>query len=213
VAELARAVIAPESGDPIPVLFNPNKYSLDEGNTISEIGIPGLGAPVLQYVHGNARSVSLELFFDTWEAPTVGGVVITDVSLLTDQIYGLLAIDGNRHVPPVCKFIWGTFIFTCVVVRVNGQFTLFRDDGIPVRATLTVTLKEYVKPEDQIRKDLPLSADHVKTRTVRRGDTLSSIAAVEYGDPGSWRPIADANAIANPRLLETGSTLVIPAIG
>lgn len=213
MAELARAQIVTESGEVIPVLFNPNRYSLDEGNTISEIGIPGLGAPVLQYVHGNARSVSLELFFDTWEPAVVGGVLVEDVSVLTDSVYGLLSIEGDRHVPPVCDFIWGTFIFTCVVERVSGQFTLFRDDGTPARATLTVTLKEYVSPADQIRKDMPESADHVKTRTVRRGDTLSSIAAVEYGDPGKWRPIADANAIVNPRLLEAGRTLVIPAIG
>jgi hypothetical protein len=212
MAEFARATIVPAGGTPIDVLFNPNRYSLDEGNSIAELGIPGRGAPVLQYVRGNARSLSLELFFDVWEPQVVGGETIDNVTRLTDQIYALLAIDGNVHVPPVCDFVWGSFRFTCIVEHVRGQFTLFREDGTPVRATLAVNLKEYVDPKDQVRKDKPSSPDHVKTRIVRSGDTLESIAAAEYGDPAKWRPIADANAIANPRLLDAGRTLVIPAI-
>lgn len=211
---LARATITPvdPKGDAIEVLFNPTRYGLDEGNSIAEIGVPGLGAPVLQYVRGNAKSLALELFFDTYEPRRHAGGLVDDVTDLTDEIYGLLGIESDKHVPPICEFVWGDFRFTCVVERVNGQFTLFRDDGTPVRATLTVTLKQYVKPEDQVRRDLPSSPDHVKTRTVRRGDTLSSIAAVEYGDPALWRPIAVANAIVNPRRLQPGKTLVIPAI-
>lgn len=209
-----RATITPikPQGDKIEVLFNPNKYSLDEGNQIVEIGVPGLGAPVLQYVRGNAKSLSLELFFDAYEPQTVNGKKVDDVRTYTDKIYGLLGIASATHVPPVCQFSWGRFTFTCVVEHVSGQFTLFRDNGIPVRATLTVTMKEWVEPETQIRRDKTESADHVKTRIVARGDTLSSIAAAEYGDPGTWRPIADANGLVNPRRLEVGRTLVIPVL-
>ena len=34
--------------------------------------------------------------------------------------------------------------------------------------------------------------------TVKAGHTLPVIAAQVYGDPRLWRPIADANGIANP---------------
>jgi nucleoid-associated protein YgaU len=49
---------------------------------------------------------------------------------------------------------------------------------------------------------------------VKRGDTLSRIAADEYDDPREWRRIADANpeATANPLRLEPGTTLVIPPL-
>jgi nucleoid-associated protein YgaU len=47
---------------------------------------------------------------------------------------------------------------------------------------------------------------------VKRGDTLWSLAAAVYDDPARWRPIADANGIANPRELVPGTELIIPAL-
>jgi nucleoid-associated protein YgaU len=47
---------------------------------------------------------------------------------------------------------------------------------------------------------------------VRRGDTLSGIAAAEYGDPALWRPIARANGIVDPRHVEPGRELTIPVL-
>jgi nucleoid-associated protein YgaU len=52
----------------------------------------------------------------------------------------------------------------------------------------------------------------VKTYTVKRGDTLSSIAAAEYGDPARWRPIATANRITDPLSLRPGLVLALPAL-
>jgi LysM repeat protein len=202
---LEKAIITPNGGQPIPVLFNPTQYSLDKSNQIAEIGIPGLGAPILQYVRGNVRTLSMELFFDTYEQQT-------DVREHTNQIYELLAIDSGTHVPPVCTFTWGEFNFEFVLDRVGGRFTLFLSDGTPVRATLTVTLKEFTDVAVEVRANPTQSADHTKTSTVKRGDTLSSIAAAEYGDPAAWRPIAQANRIDNPRVLEPGRLLVIPPL-
>ena len=49
---------------------------------------------------------------------------------------------------------------------------------------------------------------------MKRGDTLSRIAAEEYGDPREWRHIADetADVLENPRRLEPGTILVIPPL-
>ena len=202
---LEKAKIIPEGGEPISVLFNPTQYSLDRGNQIAEVGIPGLGAPVLQFVRGTPRILNVELFFDTYEQQL-------DVRVLTDRIYKLLGIESASHVPPICTFQWGMFTFKCVVERVGGRFTLFLSDGRPVRATLTVVLKEYI-PVDVLVKETPLeSADRTKTRAVKRGDTLASIAAAEYDDPTKWRPIAEANRIENPRLVQPGQGLVIPPL-
>lgn len=61
------ARIKPEGQPEFEVLFNPNRYSLEKSNQIAEVGIPGLGSPILQFVRGNARTLSMELFFDTYE--------------------------------------------------------------------------------------------------------------------------------------------------
>jgi len=202
---LEKAFVTPEGETPIPVLFNPTQYSLDKSNQIAEIGIPGLGAPILQYVRGNTRTLTMELFFDTYEQQS-------DVRNHTNKIYGLLGIKSATHVPPICTVTWGAFNFRCVLERVGGRFTLFLADGTPVRATLNVTFKEFIDVDVQVRETPTESADLTKTRTVQRGDTLSSIATTEYGDPAKWRPIAEANRIDNPRLLEPGRVLVIPPL-
>jgi LysM repeat protein len=195
----------PKGGEPIPVLFYPTQYSLDQGNQIAEIGIPGLSAPILQYVRGNTRTLTMELFFDTYEQQT-------DVRKYTDKIYGLLAIKSSTHVPPICTVSWGSLNFDCVLERVGGRFTLFLANGKPVRATLNVTFKEVVDVDVEVRSTPTQSADHTKTRAVQRGDTLSNIAAAEYGDPAKWRPIAETNGIDNPRVLAPGRVLVIPPL-
>ena len=47
---------------------------------------------------------------------------------------------------------------------------------------------------------------------VKRGETLSSIAQEEYGDPNLWRIIANENRLLNPRKLKPGLVLTIPPL-
>jgi len=47
---------------------------------------------------------------------------------------------------------------------------------------------------------------------VRSGDRIDNIAGEEYGDPGQWRPIVDANNLEDPGRLEPGCVLVIPPL-
>jgi len=204
----------------VPCLFNPKELSVEKSNQFAEVAVPGLSSPVLQFVRGNARSVTMDLFFDTYE----NGV---DVRVFTDRITGwdagsmlsnlpgaakgLMDIDSELHAPPVCLFIWGAFVFQCIIERVSKRFTMFLPEGIPVRATLSVTLKEYQEVDIQI-KGLDLhSPDVTKRWTVKQGDSLWSIAVKEYGDPAGWRLIAESNGIDNPRIITPGSELVIPA--
>jgi nucleoid-associated protein YgaU len=203
--EFKRALIQPDGQNAITVLFNPGQYSVEKTNQIAEAGVPGLEAPILQYVHGNTRTLSMELFFDTYEEQT-------DVTPYTDQIYGLLAIDPDTHVPPICTVSWGNFSFRGVMDTVSGKFTLFLADGTPVRATLDVTFKEFIDVQVLVRENPTRSADHRKMRVVRRGDRLSTIAFEEYEDAAKWRPIAEANGLDDPRQLAPGTVLIIPSL-
>jgi nucleoid-associated protein YgaU len=204
----------------VTFLFNPKELSVEKSNQFAEVAIPGLSSPIFQFVRGNARSVTMDLFFDTYEEGT-------DVRAHTDRITGwdagsmfsnlpgsakgLMDIDSELHAPPICLFIWGAFVFQCVIERVSKRFTLFLPEGIPVRATLSVALKEYREVDIQV-KELDLhSPDVTKRWTVKQGDSLWSIAVKKYGDPADWRLIADANRVDNPRMITPGSELVIPA--
>src|SRR5579871_2579377 len=135
--ELQKLSIHPEGQASFNVLFNPAQYTVAKANQIGETGIPGLSAPVLQYVHGNTRTLTMDLFFDTYEERK-------DVSNDTQKVYGLLQIAASTHAPPVCNLRWGTFQFAGILDHVSGQFNLFLSDGTPVRATLSVVFKEFI---------------------------------------------------------------------
>ncbi len=200
--ELAR--IVPPTGAPIEVRFNPSQYGLDASFMLAEQPVVGQKG-VVQYTSGSARSLSMDLFFDTYELGR-------DVRRDTDSIYKLVEVEVGEHRPPIVVFSWGKLSFRCMLERVSGRFTLFLADGVPVRATLGVRFREYLDPKEQPKFSKTQSADHTKTYVVQRGDSLSSIAGAEYRDPTMWRPIALRNAIDNPRRLEVGRRLVIPPI-
>ena len=202
------AIIQVEGGEAIPVRFNPTDYNLDKSTTFADQSLPGFTSPVTQFAGGEAETLSMELFFDTYEDTEEKDVRVQ----YTDKIDDLLEVEGETHAPPICRFIWGGLDFRCVLESAQKQFTMFLEDGTPVRARVNVTFKEYRPPDWQRRENPRESADRTKRHRVTEDETLWLIAAAEYGDPRRWRPIADANGITNPRTLQPGDELVIPTL-
>jgi len=193
------------TGDIIEVKFNPEQYSIAKTNVFSEVGIPGLESPILQFCRGNTKTLTMDLFFDTYEK----GI---DVRILTEQVSDLQKIDPTTHAPPVCFFAWGTLTFVCVLESLTKKFEMFFSSGIPVRATLTVTFKEYQKPEEQALEYPEEPVNLTRTYQVVQGDTLWAISGREYGEPRKWRIIAEANNIDVPERLQIGIVLTIPPL-
>jgi nucleoid-associated protein YgaU len=198
----------------IPVQFNPPEYTIGKAAQIAEIAIPGIDSPVLQFVRGQTQTLALELFFDTTRFGR-GEAQSVDVRTLTDRVAQLGRIQPHTHAPPRVRFVWGRGLsFRAIVDNVQQKFTLFTPHGVPVRASLTMSFKEYRTLEEQLKELNLQTADHTKVHRVKRGETLPAIAFREYGDAASWRLIADENADRLPdlRRLTPGTELRIPAI-
>lgn len=219
------AVIRPINGrykgQSIEVLFNPAEYSLEKGNTYQSTSLPGLATPVTQFVTGNADTLTMELFFDTYTKSSRHAFVTPreDVRNYTRKISALLDIDSSLHAPPICEFSWGPPLgspdgiqFTGIIEKLTQKFTFFLDDGTPVRATLSVSFKEYKTVQQQLQEIGRQSADRTKRAVFKEGDSLWLWAAKEYNDPERWRVIADKNRIENPRRVEAGMELELPAL-
>jgi Contractile injection system tube protein/LysM domain len=201
---VAKAIIINlQTGEQIPVMFNPEEYSLDVGNTFAEIGIPGLQASPIQYVRGNLRSLKMDLLFDTYE-----NKVDKDVRKQTLRITSLLNKDINTKAPPILLFSWGSLQFKCVLDSVSQRFTMFLNSGIPVRAKLSVSFKQFEPVEIEIKQGL-FTVPPTVSRVIE-GDTLSKIAGEVLGDPGEWREIAKLNNIDDPFHLTPGQPLMMP---
>lgn len=201
-------------GERIKVQFNPETYRLSKGAQIAEIGVYGLDSPILQFIRGQNRTLTLELFFDTTHESGMGEDA-RDVRDLTDPVYRLVKIHPEIHAPPRVRFVWGEGLaFKAIVEQVEETFELFSPTGVPLRATVSVTFREYKTLEEQIAELKPESSDHTKRVTVRAGDTLPGLAWQEYGDPALWRVIADANLaiVRDPLRPPPGSELELPPL-
>lgn len=210
--ELAKLIIVPEKGEQIKAMYNPAQVTIDSSAQFQRTAMPGLETPVTQFVSGQNQTLSLDLFFDTYEKQE-------DVRVHTAKVAELVKINRELHAPPVCTFLWGGPFsgkkgetFKGVFDKVSQKFTMFLESGIPVRATLTVSITEYKTLEEQLPFIKFESADRTKRRVLKEGEQLWHHAHREFNDPALWRTIADANGIENPRLLTTGAELIIPPL-
>jgi len=220
--------------------FNPTELSYDKTAQIAEITIPGLDSPLQQFVRGNSEKLTLDLFFDStdegmganatsvtkrtdkiyqlikidshrhappictfyWNKDFPGSSLSQSSSTPNSDKTGAqnAADEGNHRRNG----------FRCVVESVKQKFTLFSPEGIPLRATLTVTLREYKTLADQLAQLNRKSSDRTQSYVLQNGDTLAGVAAQFYQHASDWRFIAEANGIEDPRRLTPGVFLTIP---
>ena len=191
-----------DEGNVVTVLFNPNMYAIQSGNTWTEQKRVGQ-TPELQFTAQNLRQITLDLFVDTYEQKT-------DVRDITQSIAQLLLIDPSLKRPPLLQLVWGGVNTVgglpaqSVLVSLQQQFILFNRQGVPVRAKLSTTFKEVT----QLAPNALLVPD--QRYLTQPGDTLSGIAARFRRDDRLWRDIARRNGIDNPRLVPTGRRFAIP---
>ena len=203
-------------GDVITVLFNPTEYTFDRSNSYKAIPVPGLGAPLLQFVNGESDQLSMDLFLDDYtdpKGPTSLQQKETDpLGKRLRDLTHLLEIDRDLHAPPPVRFNWGPMEFAAIIEKIGRKVTMFHPDGTPARVTLSVTFKEYRTLRQLIEDPRRESADKTKRRVVVGRDSLWLIAAREYGDANQWVRIADANDFDDPREISPGDWLELPAM-
>ena len=215
--------------DEIYALYNPENYVQERSAKYSEATGISNNAPSIQFVHGSTETLTMELFFDSFSAGSeVGGSAADklkffgnsllpsaakmDVRKYTSKIYDLMIIDSSTHVPPLLKIEWGSLQFKGHLISCSQRFVKFNELGSPVRATLNVTFRQYIEPSKIAEMRPNESPDTAKYRTVHQGDSLWAFAAREYGRSETWRVIAEANNIENPRVLRTGELVRLPAL-
>ena len=211
--ELAKAYIQVvdgiHAGEQVPCMFRPKEYTIAKQNSWQPGEAKGKEVPNLEFKGGGASSLNMELFFDTYEKGD-------DVRQHTNKVWELMSIDPFlidpttiKGRPPMVRFQWGPVIsFKAVITSITQRYTMFKSDGTPVRATLTVTFQES---EDSFPAQNPTTASRMgyKTRVVREAENLDWIAFEEYGDASLWRYIADFNNLENPKKLAPGLILSI----
>jgi nucleoid-associated protein YgaU len=203
-----------DKSDGIEALFNPKLLTFNRSISWESARAAQRDVPELEFTTAQPATLSLELIFDTYDTPSPAKEDVR--KKYTVRIFHLTTVEkhGNKHRPPVCRLRWGEAgdFFDGVLEKLDQKFTMFLEDGTPVRATLTCSFKEWRTNDEDRKKQILQSPDVAKRWIVKRGDTLSAIAAQEYLDPSMWRPIAARNNLDDPLDLTPGRVLLIPAL-
>jgi hypothetical protein len=193
---------------PWKALFNPTELSFSRKNTYSVTPAQGTSLPQVVYTSGEACQMSLDLIFD-------GTGVVQSRQTVGERIDALLnlgAFQGETHQPYYLKAYWGPYSFRGALTQIDVTYTLFDRFGKPLRAKVKLGLLETVTPKEAEAREKKQSPDLYQTWLVEQGQRLEHIAAAVYGDAAYWRPLAEANALRNPRALTAGQTLVLPPL-
>lgn len=210
--QLAKATISEIGGGlKVPCMFNPYEYSVSKSNSFNEQSKNDADTPHAEFAKSGAQTLKLILIFDSYES---GG----DVSQETNKLWKLMLVKtqsdsrkGKKKEPPEVAFEWGVFKFVAYITAMTQQFTLFKEDGTPVRAKVDITFTQYTDVEDYPGQNPTSGGGPIEqVWRVVAGDRLDTIAAKIYQDASKWRLIAEYNRIVDPLALRPGQTLSIP---
>jgi hypothetical protein len=190
--------------------FNPDQFSVTK--TAAWNNKPAQAAKqasMPEFTGSEPRSMSVDIFLDATGTPPRN--IVADVDLLFSCCTPAAeSLTKNRPSPPFVLFGWGsTMQFEACVRKVTVKYTMFKQDGTPIRATATLDLEEIPKATGRQNPTSGALAAQ-RTHTVVQGDSLASIAYAEYGDPSKWRAVAMANGIDDPMRLVHGTSLLLP---
>jgi hypothetical protein len=197
-------------GDPITFQYNPSTFSMTKGAKWQQNSNKD-GLIAAEYHGPVPSSIQVKMFLD--ETTEATGDISKKVNGILEKVNpNPKSISKEKPSAPYVRFQWGKIMFVGYIASAAVEYTLFREDGNPVRGTLTLTLNEFGMAE---KAQNPTSGGEPgsRARRVVAGDTLASIAYDEYGSAADWRTIANANSsISDPLRLAPGTTLVIPPV-
>ncbi|MEO9964774.1 MAG: LysM peptidoglycan-binding domain-containing protein [Reichenbachiella sp.] len=201
-------------GEPFKVMINPEKYSRTfaiEYNEQQAMGTSGGGAA---YSKSLPESIKLEFIFDgTGAIPDpMGGDVKTVDQWLKDFKEVAFDYNGEIHSSNYLMISWGSLIFKCRLQQFTVDYTLFKEDGTPLRAKVSGDFKEFTDPETVCKESSNSSPDLSHVHTFIAGDSLVMMCHKIYKDPQMYLEVARQNKIMNFRNIEPGTKVFFPPI-
>lgn len=142
---------------------------------------------------------------------------------VTEQLLTLSAMAGIPHAdrpPPKVQLRYpAVHPIRWVIETLERGEEIRRSDLQIVRIDVDVQLREWVTPDlvtspaRRVQSNATASGDGStgRTHTVVAGDTLWALADRYLGSGPRWQEIADLNGVRDPRTLQIGTRLRIPA--
>ena len=227
----AKTLVEADPKDDVPVQFNPTSLKITQQNNVDTGGVT-TNTQRRQNPSAQSATLSFDLEFDTAEEIREG--VPVDVRTKTMVVRQFVEPPNNKgkEPPPLLKFIWGTFSFMGIVTQLTEDIDLFSPEGRPIRAKVSVTVKE-VRPEIEAKTTgagartgenatkpgepnpasgapgTPPPPNPDTAALAQLGESLQQLLARLKADPATWR--AAMTDLESPLDLPAGAQVQLPA--
>lgn len=204
-------------GGSLEFQFNPTKYSVTRTASWTHAHkSAGIADAAAQYT-GETSPASIEIddiLFDAYEQ-LIGDVSKPVKTLLDWTKPTAESIKKKKPQPPILQFEWGgnpaIDEFKGYLDSVTATYTMFNKGGKPIRAKVKISLKSVMKLGQKPQNPTSGSRENRRTRLLVEGESLHSVAFIEFGAPSYWRALAAFNGIDDPLRVRPGTRILIPS--
>jgi hypothetical protein len=199
------------SGDPYTLMINPNSIKWNRKIQYNEQQPLDASKASQKYKSTLSDELSFEITIDCTGIVDPKRIdMAEEIRTLEDIVY---TYNGDIHRPNYVKIQWGSDLsFNSVLKTFNTSYTLFRPDGSPLRAKISLSFAEYVSPKKKSEEEKKTSPDITHLVEVVEGDTLPQLCYKVWNTPFHYVKVAQYNNLNKFRQLKGGRNLIFPPI-
>lgn len=134
-------IIRNDNNKKLTFQFNPSSIPYSRGANYGTIDSPGMSYPLTQYIGGQVREFSFEVFY--YDKPYSG-----KINKARKFLEGLLPPEKNKKnftKPPTFTFAYGYFVRTLVLTNLDVNDEWLNEDGQPLMTRFTLTVRQVGK--------------------------------------------------------------------
>ncbi|WP_299114023.1 hypothetical protein [uncultured Winogradskyella sp.] len=198
-------------GKPYTVMINPESIKWQRNIEYNEQQALDTCSTSQKYKSTPSDKLSFDIVIDCT------GIVDSKRTNMAKEIAALEKIiftyNGKIHRPNYVKIQWGKNItFKSVLKSFDTSYTLFKPDGSPLRAKISLSFGQYISPKSAKKKAKQQSPDLSHIVTVIEGDNLPQLCRKVWGNESFYVQVAKFNNLNKFRHLSSGEKLIFPPI-
>jgi hypothetical protein len=198
-------------GQPYSVMINPDSLKWTRGVEYNEQQPPDTSSPSQKYKSTPTEKLSFDIVID---CTGIVDASRTDMATEIDQLETVCyTYNGEIHRPNFVKVQWGQDIcFSGVLTSFDTSFTLFKPDGSPLRAKVSLSFSQYISPSTLAKLDQASSPDLTHVVNVVQSMNLPQMCEKIWNDYSYYVQVAKFNELNKFRNLKGVSRLIFPPI-
>lgn len=193
-------------------LLDPNSFKFEKEIEYAEDRQLGAIGGNVRFVRYKAGTLSFKFTVDCTGVVegTKDDDQVYDIVQTIENLLYLYNTDGHR--PSFVRVLYGAMVFYGQVKKMEVNYMLFDNQGVPLRASVSLTLTGYRNSEEERKKFSKQSPDMSRIITVKDGETLPLLCHRIYGNSLLARQVARFNNLDGFRSIPAGTKLLFPPL-